>query len=177
MKKIIALVLLSICILSCNSTKKPMVKATKDKDGNLVGQLDITSFDQEPYKEWFDKNYADYKLNDSIISVLKPHLKDVKIVGFMGTWCEDSQRETPVFYKILNATNFNQDSLQLIAVDEDKKAPKNFQKGFDITNVPTFIFFKDGKEIGRFVEYAIETVEEDFLKITSGQDYKHAYEE
>ena len=52
------------------------------------------------------------------------------------------------------------------------------EEGFNILRVPTFIFYKDGKEIGRFVEHAIDgsTIEDDILKIVSGQPYTHPYQ-
>ena len=73
--------------------------------------------------------------------------------------------------------NFNYKNLELVAVDRSKKTPDNLQEGFNIIRVPTFIFYKNGEEIGRFVEYPRETVEEDILKIVSGEPYKHSYEE
>ena len=45
-----------------------------------------------------------------------------------------------------------------------------------IINVPTFIFYKDGEELGRIVEYPIQDLESDMLKILSGQPYRHAYD-
>jgi thiol-disulfide isomerase/thioredoxin len=92
----------------------------------------------------------------------------------MGSWCEDSRREIPKFYKILDETKFDVNYLQLIAVDRSKKYD-NYEKDLTIFRVPTIIFYKNGKEIGRFVEYPRETIEKDFLKIISGQPYKHSY--
>ena len=58
----------------------------------------------------------------------------------------------------------------------NKKTPDNLQEGFDLIRVPTFIFFKNGKEVGRFVERPRETLEKDMLKILKGEPYKHAYD-
>ena len=95
----------------------------------------------------------------------------------MGTWCGDSKRETPTFYKILDETNYNYNNLELVTVDRSKTTPDGLEKGYDVVRVPTFIFYKDGKEIGRYVEYARESLEEDMLAILSGKDYKHSYED
>ncbi len=154
-----------------------MVNATKDASGNLVGIAAKENFQVEPYNSWFQPNYDSYTLNAEVIEKLKPIINNVTIKAFMGTWCGDSQQQTPVFYKILDATGFNYKNLQLIAVNRSKSTPDNLQEGFDIVRVPTFIFFKEGKEIGRFVEYPRETVENDILKIVSGEPYKHSYEE
>lgn len=94
----------------------------------------------------------------------------------MGTWCGDSKRETPRFYKILEQTDFDENNFELITVNRSKKTPNNLQEGFNIIRVPTFIFYKEGKEVGRYVEYPRETIEKDILKIVSGQPYKHSYD-
>lgn len=174
--KNLVLVLLIVSAYSCSS-KKNMVNATKDASGNLVGIAAKENFQVEPYNSWFQPNYDSYTLNAEVIEKLKPIINNVTIKAFMGTWCGDSQQQTPVFYKILDATGFNYKNLQLIAVNRSKSTPDNLQEGFDIVRVPTFIFFKEGKEIGRFVEYPRETVENDILKIVSGEPYKHSYEE
>jgi thiol-disulfide isomerase/thioredoxin len=95
----------------------------------------------------------------------------------MGTWCGDSKRETPHFYKILELADFNFKNLDLVTVNRSKKTPDNLQEGLNILRVPTFIFYKKGEEIGRYVEYAKESLEEDMLKIVSGAAYKNAYDE
>jgi len=164
-----------VCILmSCNAQQK--ITAVKNDSGDLVGIADKASFNQEPYNVWFNKNYEVYTVDKTTVDQLKQHLKGVKIKGFMGTWCGDSKRETPNFYKILEAADFNFKNLELITVNRGKKTPDNLQEGLDIIKVPTFIFYKDGEEIGRYVEYARESLEKDMLKIVSGQDYKHSYE-
>ena len=94
-----------------------------------------------------------------------------------GTWCGDSKRETPRFYKVMEAADFNfKKNFKLVAVNRGKKTPDNLQEGKNIIRVPTFIFYKKGKEIGRYVEYPRESMEKDFLKILKGEDYKHSYE-
>ena len=94
----------------------------------------------------------------------------------MGTWCGDSKREIPRFYKVLKAAKFNVSNLEMIAVNRGKKTPDNLQKGLNIFRVPTFIFYKNGKEIGRYVEYPRVSLEKDILAIVTGKTYKHSYD-
>jgi len=164
-----------LSIMSC-SVQKNKTTATKDPSGNLVGIANKENFIAEPYNSWFTPNYATYATDKEIIEKLKPLLKEVTIKGFMGTWCGDSKEQTPVFYKILDEADFNYNHLELITVNRSKSTPDNLQKGFNIERVPTFIVYKNNKEIGRFVEYPRESVEADLLKIVSGQPYKHSYE-
>jgi len=35
----------------------------------------------------------------------------------MGSWCGDSQEQVPKFYKIISLLNFDENKIQLIAVD------------------------------------------------------------
>ena len=168
------LLLLTIAFTSCSAQKE--TNAVKNKRGDLVGLANKESFNQVPYSIWFTENFDTYKPDDAVISSLETALKNVKITGFMGTWCGDSKRETPHLYKILELANFNFKNLELVTVNRSKKTPENLQNGFDIKKVPTFIFYKKGEEIGRYVEYARETLEEDVLKIVSGEAYKHSYD-
>ncbi|PWG06169.1 thioredoxin family protein [Polaribacter aquimarinus] len=173
MKNLFLFVFVSL-LISCITQKK--ITAQKNERGDLVGFADKESFNQAPYKTWFDEKYNTYKPDATTISLLKKKIKGFKIKGFMGTWCGDSKRETPRFYKILELTNFNLNDLELITVNRNKKTPDNLQEGLNIKRVPTFIFYKNGKEIGRYVEYARETLEKDILKIVSEEAYKHSYD-
>jgi thiol-disulfide isomerase/thioredoxin len=94
----------------------------------------------------------------------------------MGTWCEDSQHQVPGFYQVLEQLKFDEKQVSLIIVDRTKTTPDHLEKDKNITNVPTFIFYKNGKELQRIVESPVESLEKDMLKIVSGQPYKHTYE-
>lgn len=148
-----------------------------DDNGNLIGIISRDNFLNEPFSDWFIYNYDDYEVDEATAESLIPLLDGVSIKAFMGTWCGDSQEQTPVFYKVLDATNFNEENIELVAVNRAKKTPDNLQQPYNIERVPTFIFYKNGKEIGRIVEYPRESIEADMLKILSGEPYKHSYQE
>ena len=93
----------------------------------------------------------------------------------MGTWCEDSEREVPAIFKLLDAVNFDQNKIDIYAMSEEKTTPENFENGLNIIKVPTLIFYKNGKELNRFVEFSIVSLEDDIKKIVSGEKYQHAY--
>lgn len=178
MKKMIFLFALAT-LVSCGAQKKvtkKVVNAHKNTRGNLVGIADKNSFMQAPYQGWFTNNFNRYKIDEATVNQIKKHLKGVSIKGFMGTWCGDSKRETPRFYKIMEKAGFDFDKLELVTVNHSKRTPDNLQQGYNIIRVPTFIFYKKGKEIGRFVERPRESLEKDILKIVAGKPYKHAYQ-
>lgn len=140
----------------------------------LTGKTERQELQTGTFGSWFNPRYDEYDINKDLVLQLKPLLKDVAITIFMGTWCGDSKRETPRFYKILDAAGKTQD-IELITVDRSKTTPQGLEAGKDIKRVPTLIFSKNGEELGRIVEYPIESLEEDMLKILQGKPYKHAY--
>lgn len=143
----------------------------------LLGVQNREALEATPYNIWFKESYKEHTLDTATITSIKGDLAATDITLFMGTWCEDSQRETPAFYKILDLAGIDASTVKLITVSEDKDTPEGLEEGLDITNVPTIILAKEGKELGRIVEYPIESLEKDLAKILSGQEYKHAYAE
>jgi len=143
----------------------------------LLGLANEDGFKQAPFNEWYNKNYADYKVDKSTSAALKHLLKDVKVKIFMGTWCDDSKRETPRFYKIMDAADYSKNTIELITLSREKDTPHGFEVGLNITNTPTFIFYKNDKEINRIVESPITSLEKDMITILTGQVYKHTYVE
>lgn len=196
MKKLF-IILSATLLVACNSSKEKnkvekntsteMISENKKEKINdtvpyedsvmLLGKANRNGFQMDAFKDWFNTGYETYNIDSASLEQLKPLLKDVTISLFMGTWCEDSQRETPHFYKILDDSNFDESKLTLITVSEEKTTPQGFEEGKNITNVPTIIFYKNDKELGRIVEYPIESLEKDMLAILSGKEYKHAYAE
>ncbi|MEN8815990.1 MAG: thioredoxin family protein [Nonlabens sp.] len=151
-------------------------KYAKDASGNLTGNVEKDAFMQAPFSSWFESRYNSYQPDAAAIEGLKVALKDVEIRAYMGTWCGDSKRETPQFYNILDAAGYDLDNVTMITVDRSKKQPVNLVSGYDIVRVPTFIFYRNGEEIGRYVERPRESLEKDMLKIVTGQEYKHSYD-
>ena len=66
--------------------------------------------------------------------------------------------------------------MTLIALNRLKKTSDNLQEGYAIRRIPTFIFYKEGEELGRYVEFPRESMEKDILKIITKQPYRHSYD-
>lgn len=167
----------TIPTLAYNPELNAVVKDTIDDNLMLLGIINQQGFKTKQFSEWFTENYNDHTLDLETIKTIGPKLKNINIKVFMGTWCSDSQRETPALYKVLEAAKFNMENLEVVAVNHDKETPKHLEEGMDIQYVPTIIFYKNGKEIGRYVESAQETLEKDMLAILNETGYKHIYEE
>lgn len=141
----------------------------------LLGEINKKGLTTNSFKKWFTKNYNNYNLNKPVTKLLKDSLQEYNVKVFLGTWCGDSKKEIPRFYKVIEAAKLPKSQLQVYAVDRTKEAykqsPNREEKGLNIHRVPTFIFYKDGKEINRIVEHPKETIERDILNIVSTNKY------
>jgi thiol-disulfide isomerase/thioredoxin len=178
--KISLIIILSVVVLSCGtSPQNPLItKPVEATSGGLIllGAINLANLQSSTLTPWFNKTYDRITVDDQWVKKIKPSLKGVRIKIFMGTWCDDSQREIPHFFKLLDALEFDQSQLEMYAMSEEKTTPENFEKGLDVFNVPTIIFFKNGEEINRFVEFPVNSLESDVAKIIRGEIYTHSYE-
>ncbi len=143
---------------------------------SYTGELTEQDLLNSKYTErWYKQRLQRYTPNAKDLKTIKKHINDYDIVLFMGTWCPDSHREVPHFYKLLHQADYDFDHLTAYTLNHNMQSKNHDEKGYNITNVPTFIFYKDGKEVNRFVERAHHTLAKDIAQIVSGQDYKHFY--
>jgi len=116
-------------------------------------------------KDRYDIEYPIYEPDAELLPQLKTLLANKSILIFLGTWCGDSQKQLPRFYKILDALQLEEGLVTLVCVDESKKDEKGLTEKMDIVSVPTFIFFENGQELGRITESPIGTLESDMIEI------------
>ncbi len=179
MLRISRLLILLILVLSQSCKTGPGHNAVRVPDGKtyiLVGTTGFSALREAPFSEWFSPGYNGFFPDPGKTEALKPLLEEVHIVTFLGTWCEDSQREVPKFVKVLEAVEYPLEEVEVIAMTRDKTTPQDYEAGLEITNIPTLIFYRDGVELGRIVEFPVEDLESDMLKILRGEPYKHAYD-
>ncbi len=148
----------------------------------LIGEINEQALEQAPYSSWFQAGLDSYTPNGEVVSELKKYINEYDIEVFFGTWCGDSKRDVPKFYKILESAGYNLNRLHSYAVGNEgdlyKKTPNGDTDDKNISRVPTFIFYKNGVEVNRIVEHAVgASLENDMLQIASGQDYSdyHAF--
>jgi hypothetical protein len=142
-------------------------KTTDSKNGQeiLIGYCDRSGLQQGDFGDFLKYGYDSYKPEKSVTFKLISRLAKADIVVVLGTWCSDSREQVPRFFKILDKAHFKEDHLKLICVDSSKEAGSIDISQYDIKKVPTFIFRKDGKEIGRIIETPMLTLEKDMLLI------------
>jgi len=170
---------------SCHPKSIPQQSLNReitDGKGNkiLLGECNKERLQQEPYGSWFNKNYADYKIDTLACEILKSKLAKKKLVIFMGTWCGDSRREVPRMFKILDYCGIKPSQIKLIMVSNQdsayKQSPAHEERGLEIHRVPDLLVFEKKKETGRIIESPIVSLEKDLLAIASNEKYMPNYE-
>jgi hypothetical protein len=139
-----------------------------------VTRLDILT----QFPTWTE-SYGSYELDQVALYRLDEIAWPVEIVCVLGTWCSDSEREVPRFWKMLDALKNENFTLQMLAVGRhadstatallaDLGFAEDIRAGYDIEFVPTFIFLQYGVEVGRIIETPRKSLESDTAAILFG---------
>jgi thiol-disulfide isomerase/thioredoxin len=131
-----------------------------DRDGFILGQ----------FADWFEVGYENYQPQPEVIGMIEEiGFEDITIRMVLGTWCPDSRREVPHFIRVLDEIGFDMERLTIISVDGYKKAPGIDIAEWDVEFVPTMVVYKDAQELGRIIEYPMESLEKDLLLMIQGE--------
>ena len=117
-------------------------------------------------KEW-KTEYLMYRVDHSFVSTLRAKMgKDMTIDVYLAMWCKDSRINVPKFIKILDVARQKEVKVNYYTVErKPDKSMKYYVKDLKVERVPTFIFYRNGKEIGRIVENPQKNMVEDVLDI------------
>lgn len=179
--KPIFLLSISVFVSMLTFSQQSINQLTKDENGNtmLLGCCTREALNREPFAAWFNTNYFNYKVDTSLIASLKQNMQRKQFLLFMGTWCGDSKREVPRILKVLDYCGVRDEQVKIIMVSNAesmyKQSPAHEEKGLNIVRVPTLIVYENNTEINRLIEYPVESLEKDLLKILSRQVYKPNY--
>jgi hypothetical protein len=134
----------------------------------LYGEITVEDLFKE-FPSWRE-GYNQYKPDKTLLDSISMTCRKIGVEIFLGTWCEDSEREVPRFLKIVEESQFVlPDNITIWAVDRDKSLGSGMTQKKDITRVATFIFLENNEEIGRIVESPKSgKLEEDILAIVNG---------
>jgi thiol-disulfide isomerase/thioredoxin len=162
MKHLFSFLLLALLLAGCATQKagtyKVQYKVVPDtKPGAnakiLKGIVDKATIEKDTAFKWFRDNMKYGTADAAAVNAFAAKKNQFTMVVFGGTWCEDTQNLWPVFYRLVEQSGFPESSITLVAVDRAKTSTHNLHTLYNITHVPTFIVLKDGKEVGRVVEY------------------------
>jgi thiol-disulfide isomerase/thioredoxin len=137
-----------------------------DAEKVLVGKLTIEQLIDLP--GWFGTSFLEYQPLPEYMDQIPRYMDGVNIVCVLGTWCSDSKREVPRFLRIMQLKNIDPQRFVMLGVDRNKISPNGETAAYGIEKVPTFVFFRDGKEIGRIVEAPLGSLEKNVLGIVRG---------
>ncbi len=164
--RILLLFFISLPALRVDAQEKGVEVLTLPGGQILVGVGERSAMEQPPFSEWFDRGYASYMPEDSLVQLLRHQsFDDVTVTVVLGTWCPDSRREVPRFFRVADAVGIPDDQIRVIYVDRKKEAPGMDLASLGIERVPTFIFTRQGREIGRIVEVPRGSFEEELMEI------------
>jgi hypothetical protein len=147
--------------------QKPAAEAKKEEPA-LVGPATRDQI-EGGYPEWVQaevESQPDAETAKALASV--PPGAEVTV--FLGTWCGDSRREVPRFWRCLDQTGGSAPfKVTYVTVDRQKKEPAGPVTENGIRFLPTFIVRRDGHEVGRIVETAPNGIEHDLLALLTGK--------
>jgi thiol-disulfide isomerase/thioredoxin len=151
MKKIFIITLLLSSFTSAFSQNE----VSRDANGNKIirGFITKEQLVSDTAFTWFAANQSGYVPEPNALQALRAKKDSINIIAFGGTWCGDTKNILPKFYLLADAAGLSPDRIILIGVDHSKKTIQHLSEAFNITNVPTIIVMKNGKEVGRVVEY------------------------
>ena len=167
-KHIVIAALTFLLFLSCHQRVKQALQSKKIEKNEiemLYGKISLEQlyFD---YPEW-KKLMTAYQPDPAIIKKLSNLNETFEVKLFLATWCSDCQREAPHFFKIMGISGLNKImKISTWAVDRKLKLENDLPAQHNLEKVPTFIFYKNNKEIGRIIESPESfLLEEDVLNI------------
>lgn len=120
----------------------------------------------------YDRNLVEYVPDSDTLQLLSSTIQPGdRLEIFLGTWCDDSQREVPRMLKIsdeLSAKYGIELPTTFVAVNRGKNEPAKLIGDRKIEKVATFILYRGDKELGRIVEKPDGLLEDVLLQISSG---------
>ena len=113
---------------------------------------------------WYKENYNAALVKAKQLKIINKKSGDVTVEVYFGTWCSDSRYWVPAFIGLMDKTDLAK-KIDLIALSRSKKTKETARLKEIIDKVPTFVFWRDGKEIGRIVETPEVTLVNDIIWI------------
>ncbi len=115
-------------------------------------------------KDWQDK-YDKFQPPADMVEAMKAKFGGgMRIDVYLGLWCPDSRNNVPLFLKLLDSLGATV-PVRYFGVPRKARDVKYYVEEFNVEKVPSFIFYRDDKEIGRIIENPKTGIAEDTFDI------------
>jgi thiol-disulfide isomerase/thioredoxin len=133
----------------------------------LIGATSRDKVEASP--DWVQAE-VDAKPDAAAAAALAAVEPGAEVTIYLGTWCGDSRREVPRFWKAVDAAGASVPfEVRYVGVDHAKKEPADLLKQDGVRYLPTIIVRRRGHEVGRIVETSPHGVEQDLLALLTGK--------
>jgi len=158
-----SLLLVGSILLSTLTFAQTTASKASNSKKVLKGKIEMKTLMNDSEFAWFYTGVNSYQPNDNMLNYIKDNRGKFNVVAVVGTWDEQSRKLLPALYKIMILGGSPDEQVTTYGVDEklDGAMPQDYKA----KKLPTFIFFRDGKEIGRISGDVGESLESDIAKI------------
>lgn len=150
-----------------------------DRGRQLLGEVIQADFPR--LIPGWNTEFENYEPGAEDIATLAAVQENISIICVLGTWCHDSEREVPRFWKILKEADNAHLELTMFSVgrSQDEKArsimdnigfDESLRETYSVELVPTFIFMSGEVELGRIIETPEGTLEQDAAQILAPEN-------
>lgn len=157
------MIAVALLLVSC-STSKDAGTTTQSSEKMALGWLHRSDFVTPEYP-LFGENYDSAHIEPQFVDMIHRLQDGIEVVVVFGTWCGDSKQNVPRFLKLADLASIPSERIRFYGVDRSKKSSDGVTERYHIERVPTFIFLKNGNEVGRIVESPKHSMEDDVLAI------------
>jgi len=163
------IILNTACSPSANLGKPNYTVVSDTETKVLRGILSRSIIENDTSFAWFKENMQYGEADPSAVAAFKQKAGQFSIWVFGGTWCHDTRNLLPKLYRLADKSGLPDNRISFVGLDRKKTTIDNLQVKWKIVSVPTFIVVKNGKEIGRVVEYGKSgNMEKELGEIVSG---------
>lgn len=117
--------------------------------GPIAGETILNDFKE------FAKHKNDLSYTNSQLAELRAIATPITVKVFFGEWCHDSMREVPRLITLFEQVNNANIQVEYFGLDLKKSDPQGIALAHSIRRTPTVIVYRNGKELGRFLEYPL----------------------
>ena len=170
MKTLKILSLIFLFFITINIFSQEINKTKIDEKSQmeiLIGVCNREGLKSVLFKTYYEEGYNSYKPDSPTINNLTKNFanKNIKITIVMGSWNGESQECIPRFFKILDGISFLESNVRIYCVDRSKKSDIAECDQLAVLQLPTLIFYLDGKEVGRLSATSIINLEKEIENI------------